>query len=124
MSFQAGYEFDDRQTVYSNAVLWCCKNNCRIERLSQHGFRIVRIEDLSEAELMDKKRLERDKFLAETDWRVMRCIENAKLKLPICESHLELLKYRQFLRDFPKQENFWTLPIPSFEEWMKQDVQI
>lgn len=58
-----------------------------------------------------KKRLERNGLLNSTDFYM---IED----YPVHDDLKQLYKdYRQYLRDFTKQENFYDIDIKSFEEW-------
>jgi hypothetical protein len=72
------------------------------------------------------RRNDRDAMLSSVDWKV--CREQDAIRLNISEHEaadtiLHLARYRQYLRDFTKQEDWWDIPIPSLEEFIKEREQ-
>ena len=62
-------------------------------------------------QLKAERRTERDAALKETDVYML-------IDFPISEEERELYRqYRQYLRDFPKAENFPEVEVMSFKEW-------
>ena len=74
-------------------------------------FKIVPIPDPTVEELQSRARSIRDNYLEKTDKYVLK-------DFPISEEEQnKYIEYHQYLRDFTKQENWWTVEIMTFEKW-------
>lgn len=131
---------NEDDSLYAVAASWCNNNNAMIEEiepiekevsedyieLNNEGeeikittkskkqvrqFKIVPIPDPTVAELQSRVRSIRDNYLEKTDKYVLK-------DFPISEEDQnKYIVYRQYLRDFTKQENWWTIEIMTFEQW-------
>lgn len=78
-------------------------------------FQIVAIPEPTVEELQSRKRAERDNILKTvTDPVMMNSVRWEELS---DEEQKTWKAYRRYLLDFPSQDNWWTLPILSFNDW-------
>jgi hypothetical protein len=74
-----------------------------------------------------RKRSERDAMLSSTDWKVFRKEDAIRLGISAdgAADTINLLAlYRQYLRDFTKQEGWWDTPILSLEEFENNEKEL
>lgn len=105
--FVEGQIFED---IYPpEAAGWCNSNQ---------KFFIKEIDGIKkkvDEELQSRKRAERDNILKTvTDPVMMNSVRWEELS----DEEQKIWKsYRRYLLDFPSQDNWWTLPILSFDDW-------
>jgi hypothetical protein len=79
------------------------------------------ISAIDQEDAMRRKRKERDTILSSIDWKVFR--EEDAIRLNISEEEgtiHHLAGYRQYLRDFTKQDAWWQVPILSMDEFINE----
>ena len=126
MNYYIGQEFENNYPP--EAALWCNGNGAVMVAAGHRRYRIAAIPQPSVEELQDYKRAERNRAMNDFTWRVERYNEQADLHALAPEKYAEptdkkvyLLAYRQFLRDWTKQENWWSLDIPSYDTWLHEN---
>jgi hypothetical protein len=67
------------------------------------------------------KRNERDWAFTRMAWRFDRYADQVALGLKPDDDLDKLRKYRNYLRDFTKLENWWNLEVPDYEEFLKEN---
>jgi hypothetical protein len=78
------------------------------------------IADINIEEAARVKRRERNAMFSTVDWKIARAEDATRLHL--YDGYNEILdcaRYRQYLRDFTKHQDWWTLPILTQEEFIK-----
>ena len=131
---------NEDDSLYATAASWCNNNNAMIEEIEPiekevfedhvevnnegeeikittkskkqvRQFKIVPISGPTVEELQFRVRFIRNNYLEKTDKYVLK-------DFPISEEDKnKYIAYRQYLRDFTKQENWWTVEIMAFEQW-------
>lgn len=75
----------------------------------------------TEKEKKQRVRWIRDSYINELTWRIERYNEQISLHIEPEETIDDILKYRQYLRDYPNSSETWFEQNPlTFDEWRKQ----
>jgi hypothetical protein len=78
-------------------------------------------EQLQIEQQKEKKRWARNRAFGEVDWRAWRNIDQETMQLSPDDDWKKIADYRRYLRDFTRLENWWTLPIPTYEQFLKEN---
>lgn len=96
--------------TYTQGAMWCNANNARI---NPDTWIIETIPEPTVEETKENLRQMRNRFLKYSD-------EWAVADRPQTEEVLAHLSWRQYLRNYTNQENWWKQPPLTFEEWTAQ----
>ncbi|MDR2030208.1 MAG: hypothetical protein LBP65_01940 [Puniceicoccales bacterium] len=121
MEFELGQIFSGKYPP--EAALWCGRNNCTIVRDGTTGWRIEAIPPPTEDEQKAAKMAEVRTALADMDWRSMR--EHDRLaSLPDYKPDNGIFAYKEYLRDFDKQDGrWWEMGILGYEDYWTQRIE-
>ena len=93
-------------------AVWCNNNNAFIEEIENRVYEIKTIPEPAIEDKEKKVRFIRNEYLEETDKFV------SIPDFPIDSETKELyIKYRQYLRDYTKLEDWYKQNPKTFEEW-------
>lgn len=86
---------------------------------------LVRLSDAEIAIInINKKQVikiqERTERFSDVDWRECRYNDETRLGLPITDDINKISRYRQYLRDFDQQADWWNLEILTYEEFNRE----
>lgn len=65
-------------------------------------------------------RAERDRMINSFDWRISRNNDERELGLTETDDRELLLKYREYLRNYPEEENWYKQNPMTFGEWKEK----
>lgn len=65
----------------------------------------------------------RNKMIGSFEWRISRNNDERELKLTETDNRELLLKYREYLRNYTKEEYWYEQNPMNFEEWSNQDTE-
>lgn len=65
----------------------------------------------------------RNQMIDAFEWRISRNNDERELGLTETDDRELLLKYREYLRNYPEQENWYEQPPMMFEEWKQAEQQ-
>lgn len=104
---------------YAEAYAYTVANNCKIEEIEPEGntrrYQIVAIPEPTVEELQANIRSIRNYLLNDTDKYV------SVPDFPIDENtRNQYIEYRQYLRDYTKNENWWLSEPLVFDAWVTQ----
>lgn len=68
----------------------------------------------------EKIRLIRDKMLSNFEWRISRNDDERELEITETDNRQDLLKYRQYLRDYTKKRCWYNSEPLEFSKWQEQ----
>ena len=74
-------------------------------------------EGLSVEQKQAEIRTKRDRMIDASDWRVSRNNDEREFGLTETDNRELLLKYREYLRNYPETERWWEQNPLTFEEW-------
>lgn len=97
-------------------------NNFEIKETDTELQVWVRTQEEQEIFALEKKKEEvkftRNSMLENIEWRVARAREQKELGISTIDDYYKLLRYKQYLRDYPNEvENWWEQNPLDFEEW-------
>ena len=120
--YQVGQIIDRKEHIkFAN---WKNANGGNLISVSLGGGQ-YRLEEYKEPEktteeLAQEKRIIRNEYINQITWRLERYNEQKELNIETTDSdeeYINLLQYRQYLRDITKESDFPNTIILSFEEW-------
>jgi hypothetical protein len=86
-----------------------------LSKRSEEEIAAIIVEEIKLA-----KRQERDAMFSTVDWKVARAEDATRLQVyDGCDEIRDFARYRQYLRDFTKRQDWWTLPILPYDEFIK-----
>lgn len=106
---------------YADLAVFCNENNCHIEDKGEY-LEAVENEPYipTEEEKAANVRRQRDQYIDDIKWRVERYNSQKDLGIETTDSteaYLLVLRYMQYLRDIPEQEEFPNIEIKTFTVW-------
>lgn len=119
---------------FEKVKVWAKENNADIvelvdRRKTKSGklyryFQIIerQVKQPTEEEKAVLKRLARDEYINNIEWRVNRYQNQKILGIDTDDSketYMNILRYIQYLREIPQQKSFPDIDILSFEDWQK-----
>ena len=111
---------DETGSVYTNAAIGCNENNAMLEEIEAKDnirrFKVVPVPDATDDEKKASVRIVRDENLNETDKYMLS-------DYPVSEEEREKYRaYRQYLRDYTQEQNWFENQPFLFEEWNEKNV--
>jgi hypothetical protein len=97
------------------AVRFCNENGCIMEK-SGDSYTIRDSPPMLREDLIENKSAEILYTLSRTDWMSIREADRKAMN-PDYEPDPYIYSYRQFIRDFDEQPEWWNVDIPDFEYW-------
>lgn len=67
-------------------------------------------------------RSKRDRMIGDFDWRISRNNDERELGLTETDNRELLLKYREYLRNYPETEGWYEHNPMTFEEWKQESI--
>ncbi|MDR2340778.1 MAG: hypothetical protein LBD72_00355 [Puniceicoccales bacterium] len=110
-------------TINSKLLDIYCDKKCGVYWDVANGefVQLITQEQIKIEEAKSRKLNERDRAFDEVDWRVQRLNDLEKIGCTPTDKGIALAYYRQHLRDFTHLDNWWTLPIPDHEQFLKEN---
>lgn len=102
---------------YADFAVYCNKNGLIIEDRVNY-LEAVNPPAPTVEEKQAAVRLIRDKKLNDFEWRISRNNDERELGLKETDNRELLLKYREYLRNYPKTEKWYEKNPLTFEEWI------
>ena len=109
----------------SDAVEWCALNKSEIHEIEPKN-KVRRFEITAQPEITTNQkkagvRSVRDLYIKNIEWRVSRYRAQLDIEIPTTDdatTYAYILRYMQYLRDYPKSSETWYEQNPlTFEEW-------
>lgn len=97
------------------AAIWCNMNNAYIDKIAEGKYEIKENQGPSEDELKERIRAIRKSYLASLDYTQV-------LDAPFTdEERAVYAEYRQYLRDYTTEEEWWLSEPLTYEEWIERE---
>lgn len=81
-------------------------------------------EELPVEQKQSTIRLIRDKMIDDFEWRISRNNDERELGIEETDERQSLLKYRVYLRDYTKEENWYEVNPLTFDSWLATQKDI
>ena len=106
---------------YADLAVFCNENNCHIEDKGEY-LEAVENEPYipTEEEKAANVRRQRDQYIDDIKWRIERYNSQKDLGIETTDSteaYLLVLRYMQYLRDIPEQQEFPDVEVKTFTVW-------
>lgn len=110
---------------YADLAVYCNDNKCEIVDRGEYLETVAKEpyvpSDEEKAALVRKRR---DVMINSIQWRIERYKSQQELEIETTDSsetYMLILRYQQYLRDIPAQEEFPNIELLTFEQWQNND---
>lgn len=102
---------------YADFAVYCNRNGLIIEDKGDY-LEAVNPPDPTVEEKQAAVRAIRDKMLDDFEWRISRNNDERELGIEETDERQSLLNYRQYLRDYTEEENWYEEKPLTFDLWL------
>lgn len=107
---------------YADLAVYCNQNGLVIEDKGDY-LEAVKPPAPTVEQKGAEVRAERDRMIDAFEWRISRNNDERELKLTETDNRELLLNYREYLRNYTKEEYWYEQNPMNFEEWSNQDTE-
>ena len=101
---------------YADLAVYCNEHGMLIEDKGDY-LEAVNPPEPTDEQKAAEARAERDRMIDAFDWRVSRNNDEREFGLTETDNRELLLKYREYLRNYPETEGWYENPPKDFSTW-------
>jgi len=109
-------ERETHEEEYAAVINWCNEGNEYTIEKDELYYRVVPVEPVSEEIQKSIVREIRDRYLQDTDFTQLPDVPFTEIE------KTQYVDYRQYLRDYTLEPNWWQQYPKTFEEWNRDII--